>query len=124
MGALFINTPKTHNFWNIFLDVFTDINVYPFPNELESFNFQYRYLLCPNQHKKKIKKSEIFVPTPFLFFEMFRTPKGLKAIVTKFCTWDLGIIQRKKFMGKSLIPRKIRDFELYSPPFFKIFKTF
>jgi len=30
-------------------DVLTDINVYPFPAELESCNFQDQFLLCLNQ---------------------------------------------------------------------------
>jgi len=109
----------------IYIDVLTDIDVYTLPDELDSYNFQDKFLLCPNkQEKLKILKF-LFYSTPPQFFKMFTTPRDL--------TYSDKISYIKVFDARnslvSFIARKTRVFELYfSHPyfskFFKMFRTF
>jgi len=56
-----INIPQKCIVIGIYVCIYihTDINVYPFPDELKSWNFQ-----VPPMHKSTEEKSEIFFYTP------------------------------------------------------------
>jgi len=89
-------------------------------DELESCDFQYRFLLCPNQQENSKSQSFPFVLPPHLFFKTYWTLRGFNQQLQNFVL--RGYFNVRNLLVKVLSPEKFVFFNYTYPTL--IFQNF